>query len=362
MPKIIKARMIDERRIELYWDTQVRNADEEKYFKVEQSGKLLKLTHWKKTDTWDYGTVYQKEHMRTTICLEQPVSTAEQITVTPDPEISDYMDHTYGTQEPVILHFEPYYTQYFQADCGIKIKAGEQVQYSTMEKAAAIVDIMVKKIPKTCEVMKRAGVEIAVYGLLESAYDIPEHRMGYLLATRHVEGFGGTAEAPVSSVSEANVIRLRSGRYATMYRNEMILVHEFAHAIHLVGFQIQKGEGFYERVNQAYEHALTENLWGDTYAISNFEEYFATLSTIWFNVMQEGVDGKWDGIRGPVNTRSELKIYDPYGWKLMNDIYPDSELPVPWNVNENHYDIYGNLIKFTPYELGEQKFEWGFIK
>ncbi len=44
--------------------------------------------------------------------------------------------------------------------------------------------------------------------------------------------------------------------------------------------------------------------------------------------MQEGVDGRWDGIRGPVNTREELKVYDPEGYELMKHIYPEKTLAV----------------------------------
>ena len=231
-----------------------------------------------------------------------------------------------------------------------------------MEKASCILDIMLSKLPETAEALRKNGAEVALYGLLESAYDIPEHRMGYLLATRPVEGFGGTLSAPVSSISEANVIRLRSGRYATRYPHEMILVHEFAHAIHLIGFAALSDQTLSGEVMRTYRHAMENGLWHDTYAASNHEEYFATMSTIWFNVMQEGVDGKWDGIRGPVNTREELKRYDPEAWRLMDQIYPDAVLPAPWDKNVNYYGVDGTPFhKFEPYDLHCEKFEWQFI-
>ena len=72
-PVIEKAVLIDSHRIELYWNMQVRGADEERYFQVRKDGKTLQLHHWREGDEWNSGTVYQKEHQRTTICLEEPV-------------------------------------------------------------------------------------------------------------------------------------------------------------------------------------------------------------------------------------------------------------------------------------------------
>ena len=143
-------------------------------------------------------------------------------------------------------------------------------------------DMMLEKIPEVAEELVRRGAEVSVFGLLENAYDVPEHRMGYLLATRHVAGYGGEMTNPASSISEANVIRLRTGRYATSYPNEMILVHEFGHAIHLVGMNGLKDQTLADMIRKAYQHASDNGLWPDTYAISNYEEYFATLSTVWF--------------------------------------------------------------------------------
>ena len=364
-PEVTKAILIDERRIELYWNMQVRRADEEKQFEVRKNGEKLKLCHWKEDEDWDYGTVYQKEHERTTICLEEPVDTAEAETihVLPGSTIESLYDTSVEEGAEYTLKYEPYYTQFLKSNSGIQIKAGRSVGPATLKKAASILDTMLVKIPEIAKILAEKGAEVAIYGLLENAYDIPEHRMGYLLASRPVEGFGGTLDAPVSSISEANVIRLRSGRYATRYPHEMVLVHEYGHAIHLVGMKALPDQALSKQVMKTYQHAKKTGLWHDTYAISNYEEYFATMSTIWFNVMQEGVDGKWDGIRGPVNTREELKAYDPEAWKLMSQIYPDTVLPSPWDKNVNYYDLDGKPLSpdFEPYDLHSEKFEWQFI-
>ena len=236
-PYIQKAVLIDDRRIELYWNTQVRRADCEKNFLVKYAGEKRELFHWTSNMEWSYGTLYQKESMRTTLSLSEPVdvSCASKLTVQVSGEVEDLEDHPADYTRVYEVVYEPYYTTQICTNCGIVVKAGKTVQRSSVEKAAVIVDMMPEKLPQVAQELVRRQASVAVYGLKENAFDVPGHRMGYLLATRHIEGFGGEMTNPLSSISEANVIRLRSGRYATSYPHEMILVHEFGHAIHLVG-------------------------------------------------------------------------------------------------------------------------------
>lgn len=365
-PRILRAVMIDDRRLELFWDRQVRDADTEKHFKVWYDGQPLKLVHWRcdGDQEWDYGTVYQKESMRTTLALEEPFTgDVSRLTVQVTGPVEDLTDRSADGDVLYPVEAEPYYVQFLTTKSGITVRAGKTVKRESMELAAEIIDRMLVKIPQVAKRLVELGADVGIYGLLENAYDIPEHRMGYWLATRHVEGFGGILANPISTISEANIIRLRSGRYATRYPHEMILVHEFGHAIHLVGIDYLEDKTLSRRIKQCYEHAKTSGLWHDTYAISNHEEYFATLSTVWFDVMQEGVDGKWDGIRGPINTRAKLMEYDPEGYALMRDIYPEEKLPAPWDHNTDFYDITGKPRReMESYDIALDKMEWQFIK
>lgn len=358
--KMQRVILIDDRRIELYWNSQMRQADNEQDFVVKYRGEIQELVHWTSDMAWDYGTVYQKESMRTTLALAHPVdpACAKELTVQVVGKLTNLMDCPVDNDRIYQAVYEPYYTAYEKGKAGITVKAGKCVQPNTINLALSIIDLMLEKIPEVTAELIRREAEVAIFGLKENAYDIPEHRMGYLLAIRHVAGYGGEMENPLSSISEANVIRLRSGRYATSYPHEMILVHEFGHAIHLVGINGLKDRTLAAGIEGAYQRARDKGLWPDTYAISNYEEYFATLSTIWFNVMQEGVDGRWDGIRGPVNTREELRIYDTDGYELMKGIYSEKSLPEPWNYNK---DVYGIDGKPKIYDIGV-KFDWDFIK
>ena len=209
------------------------------------------------------------------------------------------------------------------------------------EAAAQMIDILLEKLPETADRMRELHAELAIYALDEDAYDIPEHRAGCLYMNRPVEGYGGIDENPVTSISEANILRVLEGTYQTRYKQELILAHEFAHAIHLIGIKNLADQTLYCRSIEVYEAAKAAGKWPGSYAISNFEEYFATLTTIWFNVMEEGKDGAWDGVRGPVNTREELKRYDTGAYEYFSQLYTTRQLPYPWDTVRNEYDIDG---------------------
>jgi hypothetical protein len=118
----------------------------------------------------------------------------------------------------------------------------------------------------------------------------------------------------------------------TAYPNENILVHEFGHAVRLVGIETQADASLSDELYAVYEHAYNTGLWPNTYAISNIDEYFATLSSIWFDAMAEKPDWS-DGVRSPINTRAELQAYDPAAYAFFAKVYPaDLVLPAPWDV------------------------------
>lgn len=102
-PYIQKAVLIDDRRIELYWNTQVRRADCEKNFLVKYAGEKRELFHWTSNMEWSYGTLYQKESMHTTLSLSEPVdvSCASKLTVQVTGEVEDLEDHPVGLYEGI---------------------------------------------------------------------------------------------------------------------------------------------------------------------------------------------------------------------------------------------------------------------
>ncbi|MCW4459979.1 hypothetical protein [Microbacterium sp. MPKO10] len=248
-----------------------------------------------------------------------------------------------------------YYTQSVTTDTGIVVKANPRVDADTLTLAAEQVDVELAKTDTgIASQMADFGCSLAVYASRENAYLIPEHRGGYDPEMYDVEGYGGsTYNNCVSSISERNVLRTRDNAdpfLNTSYPNENILIHEFGHAVRLVGIETMEDTTLSDEFYAAYEHAYLTGLWPNTYAISNSDEFFATLSAIWFDVMAEKPDWS-DGVRSPINTRAELKEYDPTSYAFFEKIYPsDMTLPAPWDepAPDEYHGDYTELPEQTP--------------
>ena len=196
-----------------------------------------------------------------------------------------------------------------------------------------MIDMMLSKSPDIVAQMIAGNAQLAVYGNGETAYYIPEHRSSYDATMRYVEGFGGYT----SSITESNIWHWRDGNegpeksYKTLYINESVLVHEFGHGIKIAGIDAMNDSTLAAEYQMVYRHAVAAGLWANTYAISNSDEFFATMTTIWFNVMNESYgNDEWDGTRGPINTRQELYNYDRDTYNFFAKIYPFVDLDGEW--------------------------------
>ncbi len=242
-----------------------------------------------------------------------------------------------------------YYTQKVETVSGITIKGDDTVKYSSLELAAKEVEVELAK-PGTgiAETMKRWGCSLAVYSPRENVYMIPEHRYGFRTSMYDLEGYGGNKwNGCVSSIAEANITRTRGAAdpyQNTMYPNENVLIHEFGHCIKSIGLEENADQSLADEYFAVYENAVETGLWPNTYAISNSDEFFATMCAIWFNNMDD-VSGWTDGTRSPLNTREEMKEYDPLTYAFFEKILPsDVELPSPWDVpSPDNY--HGGLVR-----------------
>ena len=69
--------------------------------------------------------------------------------------------------------------------------------------------------------------------------------------------------------------------------------------------------------------AMDNGLWHQTYAATNYQEYFAEGVQSWFNVNKEADPP--NGIHNFVNIRDELKAYDPVLYELISRYFPEEE-------------------------------------
>ena len=129
-------------------------------------------------------------------------------------------------------------------------------------------------------------------------------------------GLGGSQTDPVCSCGEENLLCFAGDPYSA----ENILIHEFAHNIHLRGM-VNVDKSFDDRVKQAYDDAMKKGLWKGKYGSTNHHEYFAEGVQSWFDNNSEN-----DHEHNHVNTRKELVEYDPELAKLCQEVFGDTEL------------------------------------
>lgn len=339
-PYVTKAKLISGYDIELYWSEEVEGAGNINHFSVTVDGKECPIYAytWEEYGYSETGVVYynprSSEYPNNPDTPKTSIRLWDAITDTADlPEIEitvagnkiKNIAGEYALEQTIaVTEYDAFYQQEIVMDCGVKILGTKNVRPEAMTKAEEMLEIILAN-EAIAKRMGEAGCMLGIFGEGEIAYDILEHRYTYDENYLYVEGFGGT---PLASIKDANVLRLREEDYWTNYADESILVHEFGHTVQNYGLT----DAQYREWENIYNESVTKGgKWPNSYAGSNSSEYFATLSAIWFNAMDDTWDGEWDGVRGPVNTRSELKAYDKAAYDFLSEIYvSDKYLPSPW--------------------------------
>ena len=197
---------------------------------------------------------------------------------------------------------------------GIPIKAPTNVVDEALFAARERLSMMLSNLPSVRASLRAAGAELHLIGRDQVTTDLPEWRQdkGKPLAEYHgltrderTRGMGGL----LTSCGEENLLKLEKDRY----RGRDICVHEFAHNI--LGYGVSSA--FREKVRQQYRRSLERGLWAESYAGSNYDEFFAEL-TMWYF----GTHGDLH-MKGPKPAvgRQGLKAYDPEAFTLLDDFY-----------------------------------------
>jgi hypothetical protein len=218
---------------------------------------------------------------------------------------------------PANLSIAPFYTKYVSAS-GYPIVASSAVNDYALLEAAHIVDMMLARRADIRDAMVASGSRLIIMGCTEFTTDMPEYAdfepKDYW--DRRARGLGGSQTDPVCSCAEENVLAYPGDPY----RSENILIHEFAHNIHLRGM-VNVDDTFDPRVQSAYDSAMEQGLWKTKYASTNHHEYFAEGVQSWFNNNREP-----DHDHNHVNTRDELMEYDPRLAALCAEVFGETLL------------------------------------
>lgn len=196
---------------------------------------------------------------------------------------------------------------------GFPVVASDKVNDAAVIESAVIVRGMLDGRDDIFKAMAKAHVRLAVMSCSERTCDIPEHSDLTPKAywNRRARGLGASHERPAVSCAEENVLCCKGDPYST----ENILVHEFAHAIHLIGLE-QTDPTFDHRLKECYDAAMASGKWKGLYAAENHAEYWGEAVQSWFGTNREN-----DALHNHVNTRQELIDYDPGVAKLCEEVF-----------------------------------------
>jgi Mlc titration factor MtfA (ptsG expression regulator) len=219
-----------------------------------------------------------------------------------------------------------FYTQRASAG-GFPIVASAKVSPYAVKEAVYLVDLMLAKRPDVRDAMTASGARLCILAHNEFTMDQPEFAhleavKGYEALTpreywdARARGLGGSEDDPFCSCAEENLLAYDGDPYDT----ENILIHEFAHNMHLRGLT-NVDPAFDTRLKAAFDAAMKAGLWKGAYATSNHHEYWAEGVQSWFDNNREN-----DAQHNHVNTRDELIAYDPKLAALCREVFGDTVL------------------------------------
>lgn len=245
-----------------------------------------------------------------------------------------------------------FYTQLVRAG-GYPIVASAKVNPYALKEAAYLVDLMLAKRPDVREAMIRSGSRLCVLAHNEFTMDQPEFARlgpvrGYEALTAkdywdaRARGLGGSETDPFCTCAEENLLAYEGDPYGA----ENILIHEFAHNIHLRGM-VNVDPTFDARLKATYDRAMKAGLWKGTYASTNHHEYFAEGVQSWFDNNREN-----DTEHNDISTRAKLIGYDAGLAAICREVFGDTVL----KYTKPQTRLTGHLMGYDPAKA--PRFAW----
>ena len=240
----------------------------------------------------------------------------------------------------------PFYQKYLNVG-GLPVVGSSKVSDYALLETAWIVRQMLAERPDILRSLATNGTRFAVMAYNEYTTDVPEHAdlKPRIFWDRRARGLGASPEAPAVSGAEENVLCFPGDPYST----ENIAIHEFAHAIHGMGLNTLDPT-FDARLLAAFHSATNQGLWKGTYAGTNREEYWAECVQNWFDDNREN-----DALHNHVNTRQELKDYDPTAAALCREVFGDG----PWRYQKPHLRAPADRAHLQGFDVASApRFRW----
>ncbi|WP_277464643.1 hypothetical protein [Parabacteroides sp. PF5-6] len=190
------------------------------------------------------------------------------------------------------------------------------------------------------------GVKIRLVGSDQSVYEAPEWRELFDPAdykTRRV--IEGTLEKPIIVGTADDVMRQQSAGAMERARSDFFFLGEaFARLFWRVGvdgsangatlgcrrtpisvYNAPDDYRYDKHIVEAYGEARRANRYPGFRMMQSAEDYFVYGTMIFYEFIPESADGQWRMDGGPVNTREELKAYDPALYRALCGIFGEWE-------------------------------------
>lgn len=238
---------------------------------------------------------------------------------------------------PAELKLDPFYKKYMNVN-GIHVVSSWRVPDSCFYAAYVSIKALTDVLPKeVLESMTSRNTRIGIMARYEGTTDIPEHAFLVNDTTLNwdvrARGLGGSIRMPFSTCAEENILAYQIDKYHA----EDILIHEFAHTIHNVGISPVYPD-FNNELKASLDAAVAKGRWENVYASTNIEEYWAEGVQNWFNVNAEVDKDGGDGKHNKINTRDELKRYDPGLYAILARFFPEVKEQVSRHKKVNLFD------------------------
>ncbi len=217
-------------------------------------------------------------------------------------------------EPPKSWNFSPFYQKCILVD-GLPIVASDKVSDYALKEAAYLIGKMLEGRRDVIEALVKNKVRVAIIGYSERTCDVPEHSdlTPSSFWNKRARGLGATTDRPATSCGEENLLCYPGDPYHA----ENILIHEFAHTLADMGL-VSIDPKFDDRLEATYQSAMKKGLWKGKYAATNRHEYWAEAVQSWFDTNRPP-----DHDHNDVDTREELKAYDPDIYALIDETFPD---------------------------------------
>ena len=267
----------------------------------------------------------------------KPTAAMVEITDGEEASVAVLVDTPQIAVPPAELKLDPFYKKYMNVN-GIHVASSWRVPDSCFYAAYITIKAMTDALNnEVMDTLIAKNTRIGIMARYEGTTDIPEHAFLVNDTTLNwdvrARGLGGSRNNPFSTCAEENILAYQIDKYHA----EDILIHEFAHTIHGAGI-LAVDPNFNNELQASLDAALAEGRWKNVYAATNVAEYWAEGVQNWFNVNAEVDYDDGDGKHNKINTREEMKRYDPGLYAIIARFFPEVKEQVSRHKKINLYD------------------------